>query len=57
MVTEEVATAACDLALQMWLARAVTVFVDPSHDVTLREAPLAAVVATWRAQRLGPSGS
>lgn len=49
----DVAEAACDLALQMWLARAVAAFAEASHDVTTREAPLAMVAATWRAQRLG----
>jgi lysine-N-methylase len=53
LVTDDLARAAEDLALQMWLARAVAAFVDERNDVTLRETPLAAVTATWRAQRLG----
>lgn len=53
LVTDDLVRAAEDLALQMWLARAVAAFVDADDDVTLRETPLAAVTATWRAQRLG----
>ncbi len=53
LVGDDVGRTARDLALQMWLARALAAFGDLGDDVTLRETPLAAVLATWRAQRLG----
>lgn len=53
LVGEDVARAVGEVALQMWLARATAAFVGEEHDVTLRETPLAAVAATWRAHRLG----
>lgn len=55
LVGGDLVRAAEELALQMWIARAVTSFVDATTDVTLAETPLAAVTATWRAQRLGDS--
>jgi lysine-N-methylase len=41
-----------ELALQLWIARALPSFVSPAADVTLRETPLAALLGTWRTHGL-----
>lgn len=49
------AAAACeDTAVRMWIARAVAgLGLAPDADLTMRDTPLAAVAAAWRAERLG----
>ncbi len=42
------ATRLAELAMQLWIARALPAFVGEDADVTLRETPLAAVLAVWR---------
>ncbi|MBC8068534.1 MAG: hypothetical protein IAG13_09390, partial [Deltaproteobacteria bacterium] len=42
-----------ELALQLWIARAVPSLLSPRADATLREAPLAAVIGSWRTYGLG----
>jgi hypothetical protein len=44
---------ATELALQLWIARAVPSLLSPRADTTLREAPLAAVIGAWRTYGLG----
>jgi lysine-N-methylase len=54
LLDEDAALSCEDAAVRMWIARAVAALaLATDADLTMRDTPLAAVAAAWRAERLG----